>query len=338
MRTCPFCGFNEGWIKNYEDGFRVECNVCGASGPKSQTDEGAERKWDGYLQTKDPMEKKEWNRALKEELGDIFKSKTEKEITGNLLRFKDIIENSIYEFGEVRIAECDIVNEDPNDDSRTISREDYEQRFITPFGLTIVNWIPEGSTGNGWPIAFIKGPIEKLLAWAEIFYSGETNEDLEDFMLHIDKDIDENMGGVSAPMATLVNTPGTGNVVPASMAAMTGSQQSSSSALGSGDNWGKSMGPYTQDGKPKKKKAKKNKRVYKKNKKVSEQNISPFDEIGIMMAKKMDVPLYFEKGKDQSVKHIKQKQVDKVPRKYKHKISSYDDYANLEKNKKKLKT
>lgn len=215
MRACPFCGFNEGWIKNFEDGFRVECKKCGSVGPKSQTDSGAEEKWNGFLQTKDPMDQEEWHRALKEEL------------------------------------------------------------------------------------------------------------------------VDENMGGVSAPMATLTNTPGMGNAVPASIGAMTGSQQSSSSAIGSGDNWGKSLGPYTQAGKPKKKKAKKKKRVYKKTKKLSEQNISPFDKIGIMMAKKMKVPLYFEKGKDQSVKHVKQKQVDKVPHKYKHKIYPYSDYENLVKEKKK---
>lgn len=45
------------------------------------------------------------------------------------------------------------------------------------------------------------------------------------------------MGGVSTPYATLYNVPGVGNVVPASMAATTGAQQTSASAKGSGDKF-----------------------------------------------------------------------------------------------------
>jgi hypothetical protein len=45
------------------------------------------------------------------------------------------------------------------------------------------------------------------------------------------------MGGVSAPYATLYNVPGVGNAVPASLAAMTGQQQTASAAKGSGDKW-----------------------------------------------------------------------------------------------------
>jgi len=136
--------------------------------------------------------------------------------------------------------------------------------------------------------------------------------------------INENVG---APMATLGNVSGGGNAVPASTAAMTGSQQGSPSAIGSGDKWGNSMGPYTQDGKPKKKK----KRVYKKKKKTNEgASINPYDEIGKMMAKRMGVPLYFEKGDDK--KHVKQKNVEKMKPtsgKYTYKVAKLKDFANL---------
>lgn len=46
------------------------------------------------------------------------------------------------------------------------------------------------------------------------------------------------MGGVSAPMATLSNTPGMGNAVPASSAGMTLGQQLSPDSTGSGDAFG----------------------------------------------------------------------------------------------------
>jgi hypothetical protein len=48
---------------------------------------------------------------------------------------------------------------------------------------------------------------------------------------------EEAMGGVSAPIATLNNTPGIGNAVPATQAATTGAQFTSDSVKGSGDNW-----------------------------------------------------------------------------------------------------
>ena len=47
----------------------------------------------------------------------------------------------------------------------------------------------------------------------------------------------DGMGGVSTPYATLYNVPGVGNVVPASLSAMTGAQQTSPLAKGSGDKW-----------------------------------------------------------------------------------------------------
>lgn len=43
---------------------------------------------------------------------------------------------------------------------------------------------------------------------------------------------------VSAPIATLTNTPGMGTAEPANISAMTGAQQASPDAIGSGDSWG----------------------------------------------------------------------------------------------------
>jgi len=45
------------------------------------------------------------------------------------------------------------------------------------------------------------------------------------------------MGGVNQPYATLYNVPGVGSVVPATLAATTGAQQTSLTARGSGDKW-----------------------------------------------------------------------------------------------------
>jgi len=178
MKQCPFCGFNEGWIKIHEDGFKVECNVCKSSGPKSKTREGAIKKWNGSLK----------------------------------------------------------------------------------------------------------------------------NIDLDSLNIALE----ENVG---APMSTLNNTPGIGNAVPPS-----------SNNLGSGDKWGGST-LYTQSGNKKKRK------VYKKTKKkLNENNISPYDKIGIMMAKKLKVPMIFQKGDNQSKKHVKQKNNSKEGR---LKVMSYSEYANL---------
>jgi len=131
--------------------------------------------------------------------------------------------------------------------------------------------------------------------------------------------LEENVG---APMTTMGNVPGMGNVVPGG-----------STGMGSGDKFDNSMGPYTQDGKVKKKK----KRVYKKKKKANEgASINPYDEIGKSMAKQMGVPLYFEKGKDQSVKHVKQKDVENMKPtsgQYTYKVATLDDFKKKKKKK-----
>jgi len=101
------------------------------------------------------------------------------------------------------------------------------------------------------------GPEAKTRKMAEQKWDG--------LLLDVDLDeveelLDEDMGGVSAPAATLSNTPGVGNATPATIAATSGAQQTSSSAIGSGDKWGDGL-MYDQNGKIKKKKKKKSKLV-----------------------------------------------------------------------------
>ena len=76
--------------------------------------------------------------------------------------------------------------------------------------------------------------------------------------------IRENVG---APMATLGNTPGAGNPVPAQQSATTGVQFTSDTTTGSGDRWDNSS--HDEDEKKKKKKKKGNTRKSK-NKEVKE--------------------------------------------------------------------
>jgi len=119
---------------------------------------------------------------------------------------------------------------------------------------------------------------------------------------YFNKAIEEDaMGGVGAPMATLNNTPGMGNAQPAKSAAMSGTQQYSQSAKGSGDKWGNTLGPYTQ-GKNKKKKVKLKTKKTNENfyPLLDENNINPYDKLGVVMAKKMGVKVNFKKGKNQT--------------------------------------
>lgn len=53
-------------------------------------------------------------------------------------------------------------------------------------------------------------------------------------------------GGVSAPMSTVNNVGGVGNAVPAQIAAMTATEQSSPVAIGSGDLFGAAASVSTQ--------------------------------------------------------------------------------------------
>ena len=133
----------------------------------------------------------------------------------------------------------------------------------------------------------------------EIFLDKEIRPNKEEYLKQtgFNESVNEDaMGGVSSPMSTLNNTPGMGNAQPAQMAAMTGSQQQSPLAKGSGDKWGNTIKnkPYTQ--------AKSIITKKKKKKKLEEENINPYDKLGVAMAKKMKVPITFKKHKkDQGV-------------------------------------
>ncbi len=73
MRACPFCNFDEGWVKTRtEDNefvYRVECVVCGSNGPDAKTHEGAIEKWEGKL--KDVDNDEDMKRILDEDLGGV---------------------------------------------------------------------------------------------------------------------------------------------------------------------------------------------------------------------------------------------------------------------------
>lgn len=322
MKPCPFCGFNEAWTRNSpwdliegrdpnDIHYVIQCNVCGTVGPESKTPEIAEDKWNGSLKNINPNHEETFkyalNESLKQFIGNTFISPDE----GIEVYFNDDYiefinsENGtiIYQFG---IPE----------DGETIDEEG--------------NVIDDEESNEGGPYLYYSGD------YLEVFSDG-----IVEFTIYLDElQINED---VSAPMATLSNVPGTGNAQPASMAAMTGSQQGSTDAIGSGDNWGNYLGPYIQKNEPEKNKKKK--KVYKKKKKkmsnglTNEQSINPYDEIGKMMAKQMKVPLYFEKGKNQSVKHVKQKNVEKTKStsgKYTYKVASLKDFANLVKENKEI--
>jgi len=94
-----------------------------------------------------------------------------------------------------------------------------------------------------------RGPVGKNHDMARDLWNGQLSK------IDMAEDIDtylgeEAMGGVSAPMATLNNTPGIGNAVPAATAATTGAQFTSDAVKGSGDKFDNS----TADKKKKKKK------------------------------------------------------------------------------------
>lgn len=149
--------------------------------------------------------------------------------------------------------------------------------------------------------------------WHEDNYSSQ-----EVILIHKPEIKEDAMGGVSSPMATLNNTPGMGNVVPAG-----------TNSFGSGDKFGNTIGgkPYTQAGSPKRRKKK---TVIKKKAKsplgapkLEEENINPYDKIGTMMAKKAKVPMTFKKKKS------KGNQNAMVQKKFEHEIITFDEFKKL---------
>jgi FMN phosphatase YigB (HAD superfamily) len=124
------------------------------------------------------------------------------------------------------------------------------------------------------------------------------------------KKINEDMGGVSTPISTLMNTPGMGNPTPANI-----------NSIGSGDKWGNTINgkPYTQANKPKSKKKKTMKKTVKK---VEENNINPYDKIAVAMAKKMKTKIPFKKKNDPKNQNAM------VQKKYEHQIITFDQFKN----------
>lgn len=113
------------------------------------------------------------------------------------------------------------------------------------------------------------------------------------------------MGGVSAPFATLNNTPGMGNGIPANPA---------TNWIGSGDSWGNVLNgkPYTQTAGISKKKRKKKK-------KITEENTNPYDKLGSSISKKLKV--------DEPFKAIKSKN-NQNSMKQKRYIKEYEEIEN----------
>jgi FMN phosphatase YigB (HAD superfamily) len=111
----------------------------------------------------------------------------------------------------------------------------------------------------------------------------------------------EDMGGVSAPMSTPMNTPGMGNAVPPQPG-----------KVGSGDRWDNKINkkPATQKPAPKRKK-----------KKLEEENINPYDKLGMAMAKKMGVKPPFKKKKSKGNQNAMKQQ------KFEHQIITLDEFV-----------
>jgi len=126
----------------------------------------------------------------------------------------------------------------------------FDAGFTYPFTDTDGAIMPNGSKAKYRVICkacYAEGPPAKTMEMAEKKWDG--------LLVKINNDkkfkevINEEMGGVTAPGATLVNTPGMGNAVPASTAGMTGAQQTSDTTIGSGDKWDTSIGPPATQGK-----------------------------------------------------------------------------------------
>jgi FMN phosphatase YigB (HAD superfamily) len=112
--------------------------------------------------------------------------------------------------------------------------------------------------------------------------------------------VKEDMGGVSAPMSTPMNTPGMGSAVPPGPG-----------KVGSGDRWDNKINkkPYTQEAKRKRKK------------KLEEDNINPYDKLGMAMAKKVGAATPFKKKKSKGNQNAMKQQ------KFEHQIITLDEFV-----------
>lgn len=181
------------------------------------------------------------------------------------------------------------------------------------------SWLDENKFRVVCEICDAMGPSSKTAESAEKYWDG--------YLLSVDNPAirEEAMGGVSAPMATLNNTPGVGNVQPASGV--------NNGSIGSGDSFSDTINdkPYTQGSSKKKKKRKKIRVQKRKKEKVNEGNINPYDKIGQAMAKKLKItpPLKKKKEKEepenQNAMELDQSQ-------FEHQIVTLDDFSDLMEN------
>jgi hypothetical protein len=103
---------------------------------------------------------------------------------------------------------------------------------------TLEDFIHYNKQPNNFGVKF-KSAVEDFLQ-REIYEKPEEEKYWREALGYDEKGnpLNEDMGGVGAPMATLTNTPGMGNAVPAQQAATTGNQFQQSASKGSGDKWG----------------------------------------------------------------------------------------------------
>jgi hypothetical protein len=153
----------------------------------------------------------------------------------------------------------------------------------------------------------------------ELFWN-ENNYDQGEYIFVKPPIIKEDaMGGVSAPISTPLNVPGMGSATPPS--AKTG-------GIGSGDNWGNSIGKktYTQNGVAKKKKKAVIKRTKKVKESLDEENVSPYDKIGQSMLKRAKVKSVFKKKKSKGNQNAMKQQ------KFEHEIIPFDEFKKISEN------
>jgi len=253
LRDCPFCGFDEGWVKPIETGYVVKCKVCKSQGPPGGDPDSASAKWNGILKDAGDYMVEESigfqrNISPKRSLGigiyaksnEIFRKTVEKQQAYSFHSYgsenwMDIIKwlleqgylpDEVEEVMRSKIMRwCSDFSEKSN---RNCTLKDF-LKYNSIKGYK--------DRGGKSPVdSFLDQEIPNPNRWKRIKKSVKESD----------------MGGVSAPMATLNNTPGMGNAQPASMAAMSGAQQYDQSARGSGDLWGS-----PKKGKKTKKKTKK---------------------------------------------------------------------------------
>lgn len=153
--------------------------------------------------------------------------------------------------------------------------------------------------------------LQDFIDFNESSLENKGKTEVEDLLDEFGPFISEEAGAAPAGFTGAGSNPGMGNAQPAGTAAMTGSQQSGSSAIGSGDKWDSSIGPVHTQAKTVQEK-------------LNEMNINPHDKLGVAMAQKMGIPLPFKKGKGD--KDVEQKIIDEDPD-LSSEVVTFEDWA-----------